>query len=88
MSKMAGALVICLTTAATLFSVIKDAHTRVEETANLWLIALIGPAVRNFYDRTPLNLIRAEYTNLNTNDGFNLRRRSIETCGHLLLIRD
>jgi lipoprotein signal peptidase len=87
-SKMAGALVICLSAAAALLAIVKNTHARVKEATDLRLVALIGSAVRNFYDRTALNFIRTEYTNLNTNYWFNLRRRSIETCGHLLLIRD
>jgi hypothetical protein len=87
-TKMAGALVICLAATATLLAIIKNTHTRVKEATDLWLIALVCAAVRNFYDRTAFNFIRTEYTNLNANYWLNLRRRSIETCGHLLLIRD
>jgi len=72
MAEVAGAFVICLSAAAALLAIIKDTHARVKEAADFRLIALIGSAVRNFYDRTALNFIRTEYTNLNTNYWFNL----------------
>jgi hypothetical protein len=71
--KMAGALVVRLPTASALFPVVKDTHARIKEASNLWLIPLICTPIRDFHDRSALNLVRTKHANLYANDGLNFR---------------
>jgi len=73
MTKMARAVVIRLTTRATLLSVIQDTHSRVKEATNLGFVALIRSIGCNFYDRATLNLIGAENAELDPKNGLNFR---------------
>ena len=77
---MARAVIVGLATGTALLSVFQYTHTGVKEATNLWLRALIGCIGCNFYYGTPLNLVGAEYAELDSEDRLDLR---ITTGGHL-----
>jgi hypothetical protein len=77
---MARAVVVRLAARTALLSVLQYAHTGIKEPTNLWLRALICGIGCDFYDRTSLNFVGAEYAELDSEDRLNLR---ITTGGHL-----
>jgi hypothetical protein len=77
---MSRAVVVGLAARTALLSVFQYAHTGVKEATNLWLRSLIGSIGCNFYYGTSLNLVGAEYAELDSEDRLNLR---ITTGGHL-----
>jgi hypothetical protein len=84
MTKVTGASVIGLAAGTTCLAIVQNTHTGIKESTNLRFISFICILRGDFYDGTSLNLLRTENSELNPNNRFNLRSRSIETCGHLL----
>ena len=74
MTKVTRAVIVGLAARTALLSILQDAHTGVKETTNLGLITLIGIVGSNFNHRTFLNLVRAENTELDAQNGFNFGR--------------
>ena len=68
MTEMSRTLVIRLSTAPALLSIINYSHTRIKESSDLWLVSFVSTSICNLYNRTLFNLIRTEYTKLNTNN--------------------
>jgi hypothetical protein len=85
MSKVTGAAMIGLTTGATYFTIIKYTHARIKQTSNLWLISLMRLLRRDLHHRAAFNLLRREDTELDANNGLDIRSSLIETGWHSVL---
>ena len=72
MAEVARAVVIRLATAAAGFSIVEDAHARIEEAADSGLVAIVGARVCDFDDRPLFNLVRAKDAELDANDRLNI----------------
>lgn len=85
-AEVAGASVVGLAAGAARLSIVQNTHSGVKEATDFGFIALIGVLRCDFNNRTTLNLLGAENTELDSNDGFNFGTWSVETCGHLLFL--
>ena len=85
MSKVTGATMIGLTTRATHLSIIKNTHAWVKQSSDFWFISFVCRLRRNFHHGTALNFIRRENTELDANDGLNIRSSLMETGWHSVL---
>ena len=85
MTEVTGATVIRLATRTTYFTIVQHTHTRVKEATDLRLIALMRDVGRDLHHRAPFNLLRREDTELNADDGLNVRSMLVKSVRHSVL---
>ncbi len=83
---MTGTAMIGLAAGTARLPVFQDTHTRVKETSDLWLGALVGRLGHDLNDGALPDLIGTEDTELDTDDGLHVRASFIKTERHSSLL--